>query len=258
MRFSIQTSSVHLSRILAALTFAATVASVVLPVHGQVSLFKDDEAREKLVELEDKLGLIQANLRKMASEAAELNNQKQELLQLIRQLSGLVEEANLVSNRHDARITEIGSQVTTESEELGRKIEQHFGNVAAAMVSDDANLYDKGVRTYHSLDYDGAESIFHELLLRYPASAYAHASTFWLGQLQYDKGNFLVSQETLTGLLVSHPDSPRVPDALLLLSRIASEQGDGEAANSLRVRLLNRHPASAAADLLRREIATNS
>lgn len=229
-----------------------------MPAHGQVSLFKDEEAREKLAEIEGKLEIVQANLRTLASEAAELNNQKQELLRLVRQLSGLVEEANMVSNRHDTRIDEIDSLITTEGEELSRTIKESFGRVSNAMVSNDAGLYDRGVRAYHKLDYEGAEKDLRELLLRYPASSYADASTFWLGRLLHDKGNSIEAQETLLGLLASHPDSARIPDALLLLTVIAIEQGDDDAAQSLRRKLLEQHPASAAADQLRSNVATDS
>ena len=254
MKFSTQTSRAHNPiKTFAAMLLAAAVAAGGSPAHAQVSLFKDEEARQKLAELEEKVELIQANLRTLASEAANLQSEKQELLTLIRQMSGLVEEANLISSKHDSRITEIDGKIEASGEELDRTIKENFGKVAAALVSDDMALYDRGILSYHTFDYDKAEGHFRELLLRYPASAYAHASTYWLGRLLYDKGNIVESQETLQGLLVSHPNSPRVPDALHLLSQIASDQGDKEYAAILRRKLLEQHPSSAAADSLRSE-----
>lgn len=253
MRSSTRTSRAAPTRTLAALALAAQLSVCALPASGQVSLFKDEEAREKLAEIEGKVELVQGNLRRLAAEAAELNNEKQELLRLIRQLSGLVEEANLIANRHDARIDEIGGYIETEGEELGRRIDEGFERVAGAMVSNDAKLYDRGVRSHHLLDYTAAERDLRELLLRYPASRFAHAATYRLGLVLHETGSRAEAQETLIGLLAAHPDSPRVPDALLLLSRIADEQGDGAVAEGLRRRLLESHPASAAADRLRSE-----
>ncbi len=253
MRSSTRTSRAAATRTLAALTLAAQLSLCALPASGQVSLFKDEEAREKLAEIEGKVELVQGNLRRLAAEAAELNNEKQELLRLIRQLSGLVEEANLIANRHDARIDEIGGYIETEGEALGRRIDEGFDRVAGAMVSNDAKLYDRGVRSHHDLDYDAAERDLRELLLRYPASRFAHAATYRLGLLLHERGSLAESQETLTGLLASHPDSPRVPDALLLLAQMASERGDEAVADGLRRRLLDNHPASSAADRLRSE-----
>lgn len=218
---------------------------------AQLSLFEDEEAREQLASMEERLERMQANLRTLANEVASLNSQKQELLRLVRELSGLVEEANLVANRHDSRIDEIQDQVSARGDQLERDIERGFDRVAALIVSDDAQLYDGGMLAYQGGDVTVAEDKLRELLLRFPGSSYAHAATYWLGRILLDRGLADEARDTLTGLLLRHPDSPRVPDALLLLSGIAEEGGDADAAKSLLQRLLDNHPTSHAADRAR-------
>lgn len=226
-----------------------------LPAPAQVSLFDDEEARQKLAELEEELALLQGSVRKIAAEAVKLNNEKRELLELLRQLSGQLEETQLTSSRHDSRIDEINVLVTTEGNRLRDKMESGYEQVRSDLVSSDAELYARALALYERTDYVSAEKSFDELLLRFPASQYAPAAHYWLGLIQLDQTLLAGARETFSKLLVDHPGSSRVPDAIRQLEQIAILSGDLAAAEHWQRQLLQNHPTSAAADARRRELA---
>ena len=243
----------YLSKIAAATAVVACGVVYATAAVGQVSLFKDEEARQRIDELDAQLELLIGNMRQMATEAARLNTEKQELLELVRELSGLVDEANRTSANHNTRLSDLAAKVDAETQSLDKQINAQFNQLAANISSDDTELYNQAISTYYEQKLDTAASLLHKLLRQSPTSAYGDAARYWLGRMQFEQGNTLAAQETLTELVTLHPDSERAPDALLLLEVIATQRDAPIAAAHWRLILLERYPASAAADRRRRE-----
>ena len=198
---------------------------------------------------------MQGSIRKIASDAVRLNSEKRELLELLRLLSGQVEETQLTSSRHDSRIDEIDVLVATESNKLRDKIDSGYDAVRKELVSTDGELYSRAIALYERGDFVSAEMNFDELLLRFPDSEYAHASTYWLGSIQLEQTLWAGAREAFTNLITIYPGSSRVPDAILQLEQIAILTGDLATAEHWQRTLLQKHPTSAAADLRRRRLA---
>ena len=240
---------------LAAAALAAASASASAQVLDQ--LFEDEEARAKLSELDLKITALENNIQTLASETVKLNTTKRELLEKIRELSGLLEETNQMVEQQDTELSKIDGRIGSESTKLKEAIDKGYASLRSQLKSNDQDLYERGLTAYNKDAYQAAEKAFDELLLRYPASSYAHAALFWQGQMQRDQGYDVAAQDVLLRLVADYPDSPRLPDALLLLEQISIALGDQELAEYWQRRLLEQHPTSAAADRRRQLAAAN-
>lgn len=256
MKSSTPASSARPHRIKRAAAAAAALAFCACGAQAQVrTLFEDDEARAKLAELDAKIAALEGNIRTLAAETVKLNAKKRELLDMARELSGLIEENGQLASRQDARIEAIGRRIDGEGAALRQSIAEGYAELRAEIESTDGELYERALAAYGRMEYAAAENAIDELLLRYPASRYAHSALFWLGQMQRDQGYDIAAQDALLRLVAEYPESTRVPDALLALEDLARTLGDEERARHWRQRLLRQHPTSAAADQRRREAA---
>ncbi|MBN1898459.1 MAG: tetratricopeptide repeat protein [Spirochaetes bacterium] len=52
----------------------------------------------------------------------------------------------------------------------------------------EASLYNSGLQFYKAKNYDESQSVFIELLQKYPDTAFKAQSTFYLGQIMFEKG----------------------------------------------------------------------
>ena len=197
-------------------------------------------------------------MQRLASEAVALNNEKRELLNAVRALSGIIEETHLLSATQNSRIEEIDDEIATRSAELSTRIERKFKEIQELIKYEDEVLYNDALQDFSERNYLAAEKNFDELLLRYPDSLYAHAALFWLASIQIEQNYHDVAKETLMQLLAKYPNSPRIPDAIILLEEIAIIENDQLAAQHWLDLLLDRYPVSPAADRRRFEIAQSS
>jgi tol-pal system protein YbgF len=98
-----------------------------------------------------------------------------------------------------------------------------------------------------------ARTGFQEFLEKFPESEEADDATYWLGDLAYGDGDFKKAYEYFEALLNGFPGSERVPAALYKGRACLLELGRTEQAWELGGRLLQDHPSSAEAALLKEE-----
>ena len=88
----------------------------------------------------------------------------------------------------------------------------------------------------------------------WPNSSLAGDAQYWLGESWYLSRNYDAAKEAFINLGLRHPQSARLPDALLKLGYIYGEQGEAARAREVLQKLIQVYPNSQAASLAERRL----
>ena len=78
--------------------------------------------------------------------------------------------------------------------------------------------------------YPEAATAFSQFLASYPGSSYTDNAQYWLGEVYYVSRKFREAQEEFGKVIAQHPQSPKVPDAMLKTGFIQYELREWDAA----------------------------
>ncbi len=141
----------------------------------------------------------------------------------------------------------IGSGTTEKVKEKAAEpavIKQVSVNPAA-----ERKAYQKSFNTLKEGRYSESVKQFKAFLSDYPAGDYADNATYWLAETYYVTRDFNEAKAEFEKLVVSFPESQKVPDALLKTGYIAYEQENWKTARKKLTEVINRFPKSSAARL---------
>lgn len=102
--------------------------------------------------------------------------------------------------------------------------------------------------------YPEAIAAWQRFLNAHPSGSLAGDAQYWLGEAYYLSGNYNAAKETFINLGLNHPQSGRLPDALLKLGYIYGEQGDTARARDVLQKLVKVYPGTQAASLAERRL----
>lgn len=128
---------------------------------------------------------------------------------------------------------------------------------APAAAGEEGKAYEAAQSQRRIGNYQGAITAFQQFVAQYPKSSLAHRAQYWIGDSYFnlrDYKNAIASQQKL---IATYGDSPSVPDALLNIASSQSEQGEAAAARKTLEGLVNRYPASEAAEKAKRRLAAS-
>lgn len=102
--------------------------------------------------------------------------------------------------------------------------------------------------------YSEAIAAWRRFLQHHPNGKLAGDAQYWLGESYYLNRNQNAAQEAFINLGLNHPQSPRLPDALLKLGYLYGEQGDTAQARNVLQKLVKVYPDTPAASLAERRL----
>ncbi|MBL8251526.1 MAG: tol-pal system protein YbgF [Candidatus Competibacter sp.] len=102
--------------------------------------------------------------------------------------------------------------------------------------------------------YPEAISGFQGVLSAHPGGKLASDAQYWLGESYYLSRNHEAAKEAFINLGLNHPQSERLPDALLKLGYIYGEEGDTDRAREVLEKLVKVYPNTQAANLAGRRL----
>ncbi len=111
-----------------------------------------------------------------------------------------------------------------------------------------ANLFKKG-------DYVRAVDSFNDFLRDYPSSQLASNAQYWIGMSYFNLRDFRNAQAAQEALIKRFPESAKVPDALLAIASIQTEQGDAGSARNTLEDIIARYPGTEAAGKARTRLS---
>ena len=114
--------------------------------------------------------------------------------------------------------------------------------------------YDKALNILRNGDYGEAAELMSAFLGHYPESPYADNARYWLGEAYYGQRNYSKAASEFVELIRLHPDSTKLPDALLKAGFAYHELKDTDRARSYLERLIEEYSGSTSAFLARRRL----
>ncbi len=114
--------------------------------------------------------------------------------------------------------------------------------------------YDRALSILRNGDYRRAAELMSAFLDRYPDSVYADNARYWLGEAYYGQRNYGKAVSEFLELIRLHPDSTKLPDALLKAGFAYHELRDTDRARTYLERLIEDYSGSTSAFLARRRL----
>jgi tol-pal system protein YbgF len=126
---------------------------------------------------------------------------------------------------------------------------------AAKAAAAEKKAYDDPYKLFQKGEYSKAIVGFQNFLDLYPQNANAASAQYWLGLAHYNMREFKPAQVAQQALIKRWPDSPKVPDAMLALAAIQSDEGNAGGARDMMEDIIARYPQSEAAGKARQRLA---
>jgi len=256
-------------------TWWALAATAMLLAAGpaRAGLFDDEEARRAILDLRTRIQTTDDSAKARSAELAQTNAQLLEQVQQLRR-SLLDLNTQLQAQRDDnAKLRGTQEQLARDIAELQRRLKDAAQNVDERLrkfepvtVSldgkdftadpDEKRAYEAAMAPLRSGDFDKASPALAAFLQRYPASGYAEAVRFWLGNALYGQKNYKEAVNVFRAVVNAAPDHPRAAEALLALANCQVEMKDVKGARKTFDELLKSYPKSEAAAAGKERLAT--
>jgi len=272
---------------------AALLCLLPLWVSGaaHAGLFSDDEARENLKALQDRVTKLetQVNDKGMVELLGQIDALKNEVTQLRGQLEVLNHEMEVTQKRQKDLYVDLDTRLrllekpgqapepapAPEPETKGKKgkkgekadkaekADKKAGRESQAAVAPAAdpaaetNAYQAALDRFKAGDYQGAVSAFQGFIDTYPKSSQAPSAQYWIGNSYYNLRDFSGAVAAQQKLIAQYPGSGKIPDAMLNMASSQQGQGDEAAARKTLEDLVAKYPVSNAAELAKKRLAAS-
>lgn len=218
-------------------------------VPAQAGLFSDDEAREKIRQLEEagkqqtkSMLDLQAQIEALNTELRKLRGQNEELVH------GLKDAEKREKDFYvdlDARLRHFESK-----EEAAAAAPPTPEPPASADPFDPAaenRAYEADYALFKSGKHAEAVKAFSEFVKKYPESVHLPNAYYWQGSAQFALGDYKSALATYRALMKKYPAAPRVADTLFGIAGCQQELKQTAEAQKTLKQLVAKYPSSEAA-----------
>lgn len=236
---------------------------------SHAGLFDDEEARKAILEIRQKAELQkQESTQKLADETRRASDEEAQLRRSLVELQNQLEllKADL------AKLRGQDEQLMRDFVEIQRKVKdstQNFDDRLRKMEPTRLTLdgleftvepaekrdYEAVLAIFRKADFVGAQTGFVEFLTRYPKTGYRASALFWLGNAQYATKDYKEAMMNFRALISFAPDHTRVPESLLAIANCQLEMKDTKGAKRTLDDLISNHSSSEAASAARDRIS---
>lgn len=231
--------------------WSAVVALTMATQLSHAALFEDDEARRAIIDLRQRMQLIQDQLSKIATSESilDLANQNEQLRSELAQLRGqneqlarAVDELRALVNSADSRLSQLEpATVTVDNENF---------SVGPKEKAD----YETAMTALRGGNFEVAGGVLTALLQEFPESGYVPSALFWLGNAHYATGQYAAALKTFNELTTRFVEHARVPEAMLAKANCQVELRDKRGAKANLEELIRKFPSSEAAQAAKQRL----
>lgn len=226
------------------------------------AFFDDKEARRQLADQKIQTeARFDQQARAQLELSAQIQRQAEEIARLRGQIETLTWELEQSKKRQqdfyldlDSRLRRLEPQI---AEQPAAAVDPAAGPVATIGGADPARetaAYDAALELFKAAKYKEASAAFAGFVEQYPAGALAANAQYWLGNAWYAQRNCTKAIEAQSQVLSRYPASDKVPDALLSIATCQQELGNRNGSVRTMESLVEKYPASAAADKARKRL----
>lgn len=207
-----------------------------------------------LMEPKEDPALVKAT--EVETRVAQVERQSQGMLDLQRQIQALQEDVRRLRGELEQAQYEAQSAKTQQRDlyaDVDRRLQALEARGAAPAVAGgapavgDREAYQGALERLKARDYATAERVLREFPSTYPQSDLLDNAKYWLGETYYVERRFPESLEAFQRVVREHPDSRKVPDALLKAGYVEYEQKHLREARDYLNRVVKQYPDSPAA-----------
>lgn len=223
---------------------------------ASAGVFDDDEARRQIADLKIRM---EARFDQQARANLELSGENQRLKEDISQLRGQIETLQHRLEVGDKRVQDFYLDLDSRLRKLETPAEGAAAAVSggAAHPADAATAtreYDSALDMFKVARYKESASAFSAFLDKYPDSTLAPNAQYWLGNTWYAQRNCTKAIEIQSQLTTRYPASDKAPDGWLAIATCQQELGNTKGATRTLETLIEKYPASPAADKARERV----
>lgn len=239
--------------------FAAVLLGAQL-VPAQAAIFEDGEARRAILELRQRVDVIQQSGQRSADEmrrASEDGTQlRRSLLDLQTQIETLRVEMAKLRGQNEQLMQEV-SELQRHQKDMARGVDERLRQFEPVKVSvdglafqadpDEQRSFDAALTRFREGKFPEAETAFSAFVRQYPRSGYLPSARFWLGNAQYANRDYKEAIGQFKSLLATAPSHVRAPEAALSIANCQIELKETRGARKTLEDLLRVYPQSEAA-----------
>lgn len=233
---------------------------------ASAALFYDDEARNAILELRQRVEAVRAEVdssRKAASD--DTMSLGKSLLDLQRQIELLKTELSTVRGANEQLMRELANvqriqkdQVQVVSERLSKfePIKVKLDGIEFVAEPAEKRDFDAALAVFRKGDFSAAQNLFAGFLNRYTSSGYTESGLFWLGNAQYAMRGYKEAIVNFRALVAKNPEHMRAPEAVLSIANCQLELKDAKGARKTLSDLIKAYPQSEAAVAAKERLST--
>lgn len=231
---------------------------------AHAGLFDDEEARQAIIDLRQRITQADDQGKQRASEQAaataalaeQLTALRRSLLDLNNQLEALRGDVAQLRGSNEQLARDV-AELQKRQKDASQALDDRIRRLEPVKVSldgrdfmvdpEEKKAYEDAVASLRGGDFDKSVAALGGFQRRYPASPYTNSVRFWLGNALYGKRDYKEAIGAFRAFVTSAPEHPRAPEALLALANSQAEMKDTKGARRTIDELLKTYPQSEAA-----------
>ncbi len=230
---------------------------------GHAALFEDDEARQAILDLRQRVEKLRVDVEQTQSTGKDELGRG--LLELQRQVELLRSDMAVMRGANEKLMKDL-ADLQQRYKDDQQSLSERLVNLEPTKVTVDGvefsvgpaekRDYDTALAVFRKGDFPLAQTLFIEFLSRYPTTGYALTARFWLGNAQYATRAYKESMASFRTLIAKNPEHMRAPEAVLSVANCQLELKDAKGARSTLTDLIKAYPQSEAAIAAKERLAS--
>ena len=231
---------------------AALLACAYLP-QGHAALFEDDEARRAILELRQRVDVLNQSSQRSAEDSAQL---RRALIDLQSQIEGLRAEVATLRGQNEQLVRE-AAELQRRHKDMAQGVDERLRQFEPVKVAVDGQEFladpaekrdfEAALARFREGKFAEAQTLFASFLKQYAGSGYLHSVRFWLGNAQYATRDYKEAIQNFRALLAAAPQHARAPEAALSIANCQIELKETRGARKTLEDLVRAYPQSEAA-----------
>ncbi len=241
-------------------TLCALALCCIFVPAAQAALFEDDEARRAIIELRQRVDVLQQanqragdDLRRSGDDSTQI---RRSLLELQTQIEMLRVDSAKLRGQNEQLLRDV-SELQRRQKDISQGVDDRLRQFEPAKVTVDGQEFqadpaekrdfEAALTLFRAGNFADAQTAFEGFAKQYPRSGYLPSARFWLGNAQYATRAYKEAISNFKALLSSAPQHVRAPEAALSIANCQMELKETKGARKTLEDLVRSYPQSEAA-----------
>jgi tol-pal system protein YbgF len=254
MRVSLPLKAAHRAAgaLVVSLAFTATA--------GHAAIFEDGEARRAILEMRQRVDVLQQSGQRTADDVRKLSDENSQLRRSLLDLQNQIETLRLDQSKlrgQNEQLLRDAADLQRRQKDIAQGVDERLRQFEPVKVTVDGlefqadpaekRDFEAALAVFRTGKFPEAGAAFAAFVRQYPRSGYAPSARFWLGNAQYATREYKEAIGNFKQMLTEAPAHARAPEAALSVANCQIELKDTRTAKKTLEDLLKAYPQSEAA-----------